>query len=120
MYDSDYYGYINSDILLSFNIFDVIEICKKNAEMGNISLRVQLAKWYYEQHEIAGRVHEVAKYTVLDNSNLTSYLKYLRSAAASMRELRHRHSAVYSIICFCHRITSSSHDTSISLISNLQ
>lgn len=48
MYDSDYYGYINSDILLSFNIFDVIEICKKNAEMGNISLRVQLAKWYYE------------------------------------------------------------------------
>lgn len=40
MFDSDYYGYINSDILLTFNLFDVLEICKKNAELGIMSLRV--------------------------------------------------------------------------------
>ena len=39
---SDYYGYINSDILLSFNIFEILELCKKNAELGNISLRVYI------------------------------------------------------------------------------
>lgn len=40
LFDSDYYGYINSDILLTFNIFEVLELCKKNALLGNISLRV--------------------------------------------------------------------------------
>ena len=42
LFDSDYYGYINSDILLSFNIFEILELCKKNAELGNISLRVHI------------------------------------------------------------------------------
>ena len=40
LFDSDYYGYINSDILLTFNLFDVLEICKKNAELGIMSFRV--------------------------------------------------------------------------------
>lgn len=40
MFDSDYYGYINSDILLTFNLFDVLELCKQNAARGTMSLRV--------------------------------------------------------------------------------
>lgn len=40
LYDSEYYGYINSDILVSVNLFEVLELCKLNAEQGNINLRV--------------------------------------------------------------------------------
>ena len=47
LYESEYYGYINSDILLSLNVFEVLEICKQNALMGNISKRVGMA-WAYE------------------------------------------------------------------------
>ena len=46
MFDSDYYGYINSDILLSLNLFEVLDICKQNALLGNISLRVRIG-WEY-------------------------------------------------------------------------
>lgn len=40
LYDSEYYGYINSDILVSVNLFEVLELCRLNAEQGNINLRV--------------------------------------------------------------------------------
>ena len=39
-YQSEYYGYINSDILLTFNIFEVLELCRANAGSGIISRRV--------------------------------------------------------------------------------
>ena len=43
-FKSDYYGYINSDILFTFNLLDVLELCKKNAELGNISKRVNTGR----------------------------------------------------------------------------
>ena len=44
LFDSSYYGYINSDFLFTFNLFDVLELCKKNAELGNISKRVNTGR----------------------------------------------------------------------------
>ncbi len=42
-YQSEYYGYINSDILLSFNIFEILELCRANAAAGSISRRVAVS-----------------------------------------------------------------------------
>ena len=40
MFESEYYGYINADILLSPNVFDILERCKLNAQAGLIHRRV--------------------------------------------------------------------------------
>ena len=42
LFDSDYYGYINSDILVTPNLFQFIELCRLNAEEGNINKRVSV------------------------------------------------------------------------------
>ena len=42
LFDSEYYGYINSDILVSVNLFELLELCRLNAEQGNINLRVMI------------------------------------------------------------------------------
>ena len=47
MFSSDYYGYINSDIMLSYNIFEILELCKNNAKQGMISLRVLFSLWKF-------------------------------------------------------------------------
>ena len=39
-YQSEYYGYINSDILLSF---EILELCRANAAAGSISRRVAVS-----------------------------------------------------------------------------
>ena len=44
LFDSDYYGYINSDILLTPNLFQYLELCRRNAERGNINKRVGVFK----------------------------------------------------------------------------
>ena len=45
LFDSDYYGYINSDILVTPNLFQFIELCRLNAEEGNINKRVSVIEW---------------------------------------------------------------------------
>ena len=45
LFDSDYYGYINSDILVTPNLFQYIELCRLNAEEGNINKRVSVIEW---------------------------------------------------------------------------
>lgn len=40
LYDSDHYGYINGDILLTSNIFSVLQKCKDLVKEGAISPRV--------------------------------------------------------------------------------
>ena len=40
-FKSDYYGYINSDVLLSYQIFDVIKILRYNAFIGKLGPNVR-------------------------------------------------------------------------------
>ncbi|KAK8794116.1 hypothetical protein WA171_003242 [Blastocystis sp. BT1] len=87
LFDSEYYGYINSDILVSVNLFELLELCRLNAEQGNINLR----------HEIAGRVSEVPSYDKLIATDLVAYTKYLRNLSRQVKALRHGHSADYFI-----------------------
>ena len=41
LFDSSYYGYINSDVLLSYQIFDVIKILRYNAFIGKLGPNVR-------------------------------------------------------------------------------
>ena len=41
LFDSCYYGYINSDVLLSYQIFDVIKILRYNAFIGKLGPNVR-------------------------------------------------------------------------------
>ena len=38
--NADYYGYINSDIIISPNLFEILELSKKLVESGTISKKV--------------------------------------------------------------------------------
>ena len=46
-FESEYYGYINGDILLSPNVFEILERCKLNAEAGLINRRVSHYSYSY-------------------------------------------------------------------------
>ena len=43
--DADYYGYINSDIVVSPNLFDVLERCKDLAAKKKIKEKVRSLDW---------------------------------------------------------------------------
>ena len=47
-FESEYYGYINGDILLSPNVFEILERCKLNAQAGLIHQRV--SRYFYSQY----------------------------------------------------------------------
>ena len=94
LFDSSYYGYINSDVLLSYQIFDVIKILRYNAHIGKLGPHVRSVVIANQQHEIAGRVHEVAKYNLIDDKTLRGYMNDLKAATRVMRPLRNQHSAV--------------------------
>ena len=38
--DADYYGYINSDIIVSPNLFEILQLCKELAAEGTINEKV--------------------------------------------------------------------------------
>ena len=96
LYDSSYYGYINSDILLSPSLFDALSICLAHIQTGVLDTNVkQSSLFIHNQFEIAGRVHETPTYSKVDISNMTTYLDYLEKASQVMRPMRNQHSAVY-------------------------
>lgn len=43
LFDSSYYGYINSDILISPSLFDALAICIKNVQLGILEDNVVLS-----------------------------------------------------------------------------
>lgn len=43
---------------------------------------------------MAGRVHEVAKYNLVNDASVATYMKDLKAASRVMRPLRNQHSAV--------------------------
>lgn len=47
-FDADYYGYVNADILLENNVFEVLHFIKQQVKLGVVK----------PQHELAGRVYE--------------------------------------------------------------
>lgn len=46
LYDSSYYGYINSDILISPSLFDALAICIKNVQLGILESNVVLSTFF--------------------------------------------------------------------------
>ena len=43
MFDSDYYGYINSDILLPVTIFNILSMLNHNRVVGTLSSNVRVS-----------------------------------------------------------------------------
>ena len=39
---AEYYGYLNSDILIEPTLFDILAFCKKESEAGRIAKRVRI------------------------------------------------------------------------------
>ena len=47
LYDSSYYGYINSDILLSPSLFDALSICLANIHTGILDTNVLYSSYSF-------------------------------------------------------------------------
>ena len=45
-FDSAYYGYINSDILLPVTVFNILSIVNYNRMIGTLSSNVQVSIWF--------------------------------------------------------------------------
>ena len=47
LYDSSYYGYINSDILISPSLFDALSICLANIHTGILDTNVLYSSYSF-------------------------------------------------------------------------
>jgi hypothetical protein len=94
LFDSDYYGFINSDVLLSYNVFEVLESCKRYLANGIIKQKVLEAIMIHIQHEISGRTHIAKPDLVLNATDLLTYSEFIRSCKPSQSNLRSIKSAV--------------------------
>ena len=45
-FDSAYYGYINSDILLPVTVFNILSIVNYNRMIGTLSSNVRVSIWF--------------------------------------------------------------------------
>ncbi|OAO17167.1 hypothetical protein AV274_1106 [Blastocystis sp. ATCC 50177/Nand II] len=84
---SHYYGYINSDIVVAPNLFDVLKSCKKLVEKKKIKPR----------HEIASIVWDVFRLGIINTTSITSYENYLLNHMQYLKQQRDYRSADYFI-----------------------